>query len=70
MNVILWAAVGLAALVLLIAISVTCSAFAPTFESEAVFDRITFALLHTLGIAAAATGFAALLIGMLERGGA
>ena len=61
---ILWAAVGVAALVLLIAISVTCSAFAPTF------DRITFALLHTLGIAAAATGFAGLLIMMMERGGA
>lgn len=70
MNVILWAAVGLAALVLLIAISVTCSAFAPTCVTKAVFDRITFALLHTLGIAAAATGFAALLIGMMERGGA
>lgn len=70
MNVILWAAVGLAVLVLLIAISITCSAFAPTFECEAVFDKITFALLHTLGIAAAATGFAGLLIMMMERGGA
>lgn len=70
MNVILWAVVGLAVLVLLIAISVTCSAFSTTFECEAVFDKITFALLHTLGIASAATGLAGLLILMMERGGA
>lgn len=70
MNVILWAVVGLAVLVLLISISATCSAFSTTFECEAVFDKITFVLLHTLGIASAATGFAALLIGMLERSGA
>lgn len=70
MNVILWAGVGLSVLVLLIAISVTCAAFAPTFEREAVFDKITFVLLYILGIAAAATGFAGLLIAMLERGGA
>lgn len=70
MNVILWAVVGLSVLVLLIAISVTCSAFSTTFKCEAVFDKLTVVLLHTLGIASAATGFAALLIAMLERGGA
>lgn len=70
MNVILWAVVGLSVLVLLIAISVTCSAFSTTFECEAVFDKLTFVLLHTLGIASAATGFAGLLILMMERGGA
>lgn len=70
MNVILWAGVGLSVLVLLIAISVTCAAFAPTIEREAVFDKITFVLLYILGIAASAMGFAGLLIAMLERGGA
>ena len=70
MNVILWAVVGLAVLVLLIAISVTCSAFSTTFACEAVFDKITCVLLHTLGIATVDTGFAALLILMMERGGA
>jgi hypothetical protein len=66
----MWAVVGLAVLVLLIAISVTCSAFSTTFECEAVFDKITFVLVHTLGIASVATGFAGLLILMMERGGA
>lgn len=70
MNVVMWAVVGLAVLVLLIAISVTCSAFSTTFECEAVFDKITFVLVHTLGIASVATGFAGLLILMMERGGA
>ena len=41
-----------------------------TFACGAVFDKITFVLLHTLGIASASTGFAALLILMMERGGA
>lgn len=69
MNVILWAVVGLAVLVLLIAVSTTCSAFS-TYKCEAVFDKITFVLVHMLGIASAATGFAVLLILMMERGGA
>lgn len=70
MNVILWAVVGLAALVFLIAVSATCSAFAKTFETEIWFDAITHALIRILSIAASATFFAALLIGMMEGGGA
>lgn len=41
MNVILWAVVGLAALVFLISVSVTCSVFAKTFETEMWFEDIT-----------------------------
>lgn len=70
MNVILWAVVGLAALVFLIAVSATCSAFAKTIETEICFDAITHALIRILSIAASATLFAGLLIAMLERGGA
>lgn len=70
MLVILWAVVGLAALVFLIAVSATCSAFAKTFEAEMWFDAITHALMRILSIAASATLFAGLLIAMLERGGA
>lgn len=68
MTVILWAVVGLAALVFLIALSATCSAFAQTLESTIRFDAITLALLRILGIAASATLFAGLLIMMMERG--
>lgn len=70
MNVILWAVVGLLALVFLIAVSATCSAFAKTFETEIRLDAITHALISILSIAASATLFAGLLIAMLERGGA
>lgn len=70
MYVILWAVVGLAVLVFLIAVSATCSAFAKTFETEIWLDGITHALIRILSIAASATLFSGLLIAMLERGGA
>lgn len=68
MNVILWAVVGLAALVFLIAVSVTCTAFAETVEWQIRFAAITGALVRILSLAASATLFAGLLIAMLERG--
>lgn len=70
MNVVMWAVVGLAVLVFLISVSVTCSVFAKTFETEMLFDDITHALMLILSIAASATFFAVLMINMLERGGA
>lgn len=70
MNVILWAVVGLAALVFLIAVSATCTALSETVEWEIRFSAITGALVRILSIAASATLFAGLLIMMMERGGA
>ena len=70
MDVILWATVTLAGVALLLVIAKACCKFATTFESWAFFDGIASVLLQILFIGGAATFFAALLIGMLERGGA
>lgn len=70
MDVILWATVALAGVLLLLVIAKACREFATTFESWAFFDGIASVLLQILFIDGAATFFAALLIGMLERGGA
>lgn len=70
MNVVLWAVVGLAALVFLIAVSATCTALSETVEWQIRFAAIMSALVRILSIAASATLFAGLLIAMLERGGA
>lgn len=70
MNVILWADVALAGVALLFVIFKACCKFATTFESWAFFDDIASVLLQILFIGGAATFFAALLIHMLERGGA
>lgn len=70
MNVILWAVVGLAGIVLLTAISEVFSNYAPTLGIMLFFDTLKWVLVQILIIGSAATFFAALLIGMLERGGA
>lgn len=70
MNVILWAVVGLAGIGLLTAISDVFSNYAPTLGAMLFFDSIKQVLVQILIIGGAATFFAALLIGMLERGGA
>lgn len=70
MTVILWAVVGLAGIGLLTAISEVFSNYAPTLGSMLFFDSIKQVLLQILFIGGAATFFATLLIGMLERGGA
>lgn len=70
MNVIMWAVVALAGIGLLIAISAAFSTYAPTLELMLLFDAIERVLVQILIIGSAATFFAALLIGMLERGGA
>lgn len=70
MNVILWAVVGLAGIGLLTAISEVFSNHAPTLGVMLFFDAIKQVLVQILIIDGAATFFAALLIGMLERGGA
>jgi hypothetical protein len=70
MTVILWAVVGLAGIGLLTAISEVFSNYAPTLGAMLFFDSIKQVLLQILFIGGAATFFAALLIGMLERGGA
>lgn len=69
MNVIMWAVVALAGIGLLIAISAAFSTYAPTLELMLLFDAIERVLVQILIIGSAATFFAALLIGMLERGG-
>lgn len=69
MNVILWAVVGLAGIGLLTAISDVFSNYAPTLGIMLFFDTLEQVLLQILFIGGAATFFAALLIGMLERGG-
>jgi hypothetical protein len=70
MNVILWAVVCLAGIGLLTAISEVFSNYAPTLGVMLFFDTLKQVLLQILIIGGAATFFAALLIGMLERGGA
>lgn len=70
MTVILWAVVGLAGIGLLTAISEVFSNYAPTLGAMLFFDSIKQVLLQILFIGGAATFFAVLLIGMLERGGA
>ena len=70
MTVILWAVVGLAGIGLLTAISEVFSNYAPTLGAMLFFDSIKQVLLQILFIGGVATFFAALLIGMLERGGA
>lgn len=70
MNVILWAVVGLAGIGLLTAISDVFSNYAPTLGIMLFFDTLEQVLLQILFIGGAATFFAALLIGMMERGGA
>lgn len=70
MDVILWGTVTLAGVALLLVIAKAFREFATTFETWAFFDGIASVLLQILFIGGAATFFAALLIGMLERGGA
>lgn len=70
MNVILWTVVGLAGIGLLTAISEVFSNYAPTLGIMLFFDALKQVLLQILFIGGAATFFAALLIGMLERGSA
>lgn len=70
MDVILWATVALAGVVLLLVIAKACCTFSSTFDAWLFFDGIASVLLQILFIGGAATFFAALLIGMLERGGA
>lgn len=70
MNVILWTVVGLAGIGLLTAISDVFSNYAPTLGIMLFFDTLEQVLLQILFIGGAATFFAALLIGMMERGGA
>lgn len=70
MNVILWAVVGLAGIGLLTAISEVFSNYAPTLGVMLFFDTLKQVLVQILIIGCSATFFAALLIGMLERGGA
>lgn len=70
MNVIMWATVALAGVALLVVICKACREFAPTFESWAFFDDLAGILLQILFIGGASTFFAALLIMMMERGGA
>lgn len=70
MTVILWAVVGLAGIGLLTAISEVFSNYAPTLGAMLFFDSIKQVLLQILFIGGAATFFAALLIGMMEMGGA
>lgn len=70
MNVILWAVVGLAGIGLLTAISEVFSNYAPTLGIMLFFDTLKQVLVQILIIGCSATFFAALLIGMLERGGA
>lgn len=70
MCVIMWAIVALSGVALLFVIFKACCAFSSTFEAWLFFDNLAGILLQILFIGAAATFFAALLIGMLERGGA
>jgi hypothetical protein len=70
MNVILWAVVGLAGIGLLTAISDVFSNYAPTLGIMLFFDTLEQVLLQILFIGGTATFFAALRIGMLERGSA
>nr|DAL20917.1 MAG TPA_asm: hypothetical protein [Caudoviricetes sp.] len=70
MNVILWVVVGLAGIGLLTAISEVFSKYAPTLGVMLFFDTLKQVLVQILIIGCSATFFAALLIGMLERGGA
>lgn len=70
MNVILWAVVGLAGIGLLTAISEVFSNYAPTLGIMLFFDTLKQVLVQILIIGCSATFFAALLIGMMERGGA
>ena len=70
MNVILWAIVALAGVALLFVIFKACCTFSSTFDAWLFFDGIASVLLQILFIGGAATFFAALLIRMLERGGA
>lgn len=70
MNVILWAVVGLAGIGLLTVISVVFSNYAPTLGIMLFFDTLKQVLVQILIIGCAATFFAALLIRMMERGGA
>nr|DAM76631.1 MAG TPA: hypothetical protein [Caudoviricetes sp.] len=70
MIVILWAVVGLAGIGLLTAISEVLSNYAPTLGVMLFFDTLKQVLMQILIIGCAATFFAGLLIGMLERGGA
>mgnify|MGYP007065774781 CR=1 FL=1 len=70
MNVILWAVVALAGIGLLTAIASVFSEHAPTLEIMLWFDALKTVLVQILFIGGAATFFAALLIRMLERGGA
>lgn len=70
MNVILWAVVALAGVALLFVIFKVCCVYSSTLEAWFFFDGIADVLLQILFIGGAATFFAALLIRMLERGGA
>lgn len=70
MHVILWAVVALAGVALLFVIFKVLCAYSSTLEAWLLFDGIAGVLLQILFIGGAATFFAALLIRMMERGGA
>jgi hypothetical protein len=70
MNVILSAMLALAGVAVLFVICKACCVFSSTFEVWLFFDDLAGILLQILFIGGAATFFAALLIGMLERCGA
>lgn len=67
---VMWAVVALAGIGLLTAIAYVLSEHAPTLGGRLFFDTLKQVLVQILIIGGAATFFAALLIGMLERGGA
>lgn len=71
MNAILWAVVALAGVGLLrIATAVIFNIYIPTFKVRFFLDKLEYVLVQILWVGGAATFFAALLIGMMERGGA
>lgn len=67
MNVIMSAVVALAGVALLFVIFKVLCTYSSTLEAWLFFDGIASVLLQILFIGGAATFFAALLIGMLER---
>lgn len=67
MNVIMSAVVALAGVALLFVIFKVLCTYSSTLEARFFFDGIASVLLQILFIGGAATFFAALLIGMLER---
>lgn len=70
MNFIMSAVVALAGVALLFVMFKVLCTYSSTLEAWFFFDGIAGVLLQILFIGGAATLFAGLLIGMLERGGA